>query len=244
MQELIKALLSAQKEFPAIPKNKKNPFHNSMYADLDSILDLVNPVLRIHGLLITQLVETDLTTSYSYESATSIDSNERDKTVKRNEAVNLTHPGVILRTKLFHESGEYIESTYPIAYDTNPQKRGSEVTYARRYAICALLNITADTDDDGNGAAVKPAATRKPSNQAAKTPTQAAPATTPGNSKLYADLLQKSKVLFSELKWEQTDIVKWMDAHYNVKRRDELSLNRLDEMVKHLERLVNGESPK
>lgn len=33
-----------------------------------------------------------------------------------------------------------------------PQGQGSALTYARRYALCAMLNIAADEDDDGQSA--------------------------------------------------------------------------------------------
>jgi hypothetical protein len=34
----------------------------------------------------------------------------------------------------------------------DPQGQGSAITYARRYALCAVLNLVGDDDDDGNGA--------------------------------------------------------------------------------------------
>lgn len=48
-------------------------------------------------------------------------------------------------------NGEHsISSRVPISSRAESQKLGSELTYKRRYAICALLNIVADDDDDGN----------------------------------------------------------------------------------------------
>ena len=67
-----------------------------------------------------------------------------------------------LTTRLQHVSGEYMESTYemqPVKH--SPQDAGSVITYQRRYAIGAILNLNIDEDDDGNKAsqgakAVKP----------------------------------------------------------------------------------------
>lgn len=58
-----------------------------------------------------------------------------------------------LTTRLQHTSGEYMESTYemqPVKH--SPQDAGSVITYQRRYAIGAILNLNIDEDDDGNKA--------------------------------------------------------------------------------------------
>lgn len=58
-----------------------------------------------------------------------------------------------LTTRLQHISGEYMESTYemqPVKH--SPQDAGSVITYQRRYAIGAILNLNIDEDDDGNKA--------------------------------------------------------------------------------------------
>jgi hypothetical protein len=56
-----------------------------------------------------------------------------------------------LTTVLLHESGEYISSTYKMTPSKNdPQGLGSAITYQRRYAYGAILNLNIDEDDDGN----------------------------------------------------------------------------------------------
>jgi len=51
------------------------------------------------------------------------------------------------------ESGEFVESTMDILLAKNdPQGQGSALTYARRYALSAILGISTDEDDDGNAA--------------------------------------------------------------------------------------------
>lgn len=66
---------------------------------------------------------------------------------------------LILTTQLQHASGEWLRSTYPLPLHQRPQDQGSAITYARRYALCALLGIAAEDDDDGQAAqqATKPA---------------------------------------------------------------------------------------
>ena len=68
-----------------------------------------------------------------------------------------------LTTLLIHAaSGEYLESTYimtPIKPD--PQAKGSAISYARRYALAAVLGLNVD-DDDGNKASAKNTPQAKP----------------------------------------------------------------------------------
>ena len=58
-----------------------------------------------------------------------------------------------VKTLLFHESGESIESFTEIVFSkqNDAQAQGSGITYARRYGLQSLVCIGAD-DDDGNGA--------------------------------------------------------------------------------------------
>lgn len=62
-----------------------------------------------------------------------------------------------LTTRLLHTSGEYFEETYHMTpVKQTPQDAGSVITYQRRYAIGAILNLNIDEDDDGNKASQDP----------------------------------------------------------------------------------------
>jgi hypothetical protein len=78
-----------------------------------------------------------------------------------------------LTTMLIHaESGEYIQSEYfmqPVKSD--PQATGSAISYARRYALTAILALNVD-DDDANTAT-----------HGSSAPKQAAPAAPNGDEK-------------------------------------------------------------
>ena len=61
-----------------------------------------------------------------------------------------------VETVLVHEGGEWISSSCKIVADKpGPQALGSAITYARRYGLAALVCISAEEDDDGNGAEKK-----------------------------------------------------------------------------------------
>lgn len=57
-----------------------------------------------------------------------------------------------LTSLLMHgESGEFLQATYNLhAEKITPQGLGSAITYARRYALGAILGLNTDKDDDGN----------------------------------------------------------------------------------------------
>lgn len=131
ISNLMKDLISAQKQFKGISKDGKGFNYN--YITLDIILNLVRPVLVENKLILLQEAVT-------FE--------EEDKTLIP-----------MVKTFLFHESGEYIETDYikvrpvPAKGDkVTPQDIGSAITYAKRYQIVALLSLAADVDDDGMSA--------------------------------------------------------------------------------------------
>jgi len=59
-----------------------------------------------------------------------------------------------LTTILMHaESGEYLMANYTMeSIKSDPQSKGSAMTYQRRYALTAILGLNIDEDDDGNAA--------------------------------------------------------------------------------------------
>jgi hypothetical protein len=66
-----------------------------------------------------------------------------------------------LAYELGHESGDGFLGFYPLPTSGTPQQVGSAITYARRYALCAVTGLApADDDDDGNAAEAGPASGR------------------------------------------------------------------------------------
>ena len=80
----------------------------------------------------------------------------------------MSEDGANLVTRLQHSSGEFLESYTPIVLSKNDmQGLGSAITYARRYASAAMLNIS-QADDDGNVASGRVENTRTPPGKRAK----------------------------------------------------------------------------
>jgi hypothetical protein len=124
--KLIMALAKAQGQIKAAPKDSDNPFFKSKYADLASVWDACREPLAKNGLAVIQ---------------------------RPNPTDGAT---VSLTTILAHESGEWIRGTLvmrPVKAD--PQGIGSCLTYARRYALSAMVGICSEEDDDGNKASQK-----------------------------------------------------------------------------------------
>ena len=60
--------------------------------------------------------------------------------------------GEALTTRLMHVSGEWMQASYALKPVQNtPQASGSALTYARRYALLAVLGLGTE-DDDGHAA--------------------------------------------------------------------------------------------
>jgi len=54
---LSKALVLASSEFKPVTMNSTNPFYKSKYADLGAVIETAKPILKNHGLAVSQLVE-------------------------------------------------------------------------------------------------------------------------------------------------------------------------------------------
>lgn len=118
---LLEAVVAVQGEVGTLPKDAVNPHFKSKFTPLDTIVERVGPVLAKNGL--------------SWRAFPSSDEQGRP----------------VLKYRLSHVSGETEEDAMPLLMGKQDmQGLGSAITYARRYALCAVLNLVADEDDDGN----------------------------------------------------------------------------------------------
>jgi hypothetical protein len=124
--KLAEALAKAQGAIEGARRDSSNPFFKSKYADLASVWDACRKALSDNALSVIQTTEAP----------------EFPQTV-------------IVDTRLCHSSGEWVQGRIvmkPVKDD--PQGIGSCLTYARRYALSAMVGI-APEDDDGNAATGK-----------------------------------------------------------------------------------------
>lgn len=115
---------------PKILRTKDNTQTSSKYAPLEEINTQIDPVLN----------------QYGFATATKI--------------VNQTDRSVTVKAELWHTQGHVEDTELTVPLDdmgikgtvnkTLPHAVASSVTYAKRLAICALLNISTGNDADGN----------------------------------------------------------------------------------------------
>lgn len=119
--KLAAALSKAQSSMERAKKDSQNPFFKSKYADLESVWEACRESLAENELAVIQ-------------------------------APQMQGEGVCLETTLTHSSGEWIRSVMPLFLGKrDAQALGSAITYARRYALAAMVGIV-QSDDDGEAA--------------------------------------------------------------------------------------------
>jgi hypothetical protein len=122
INELATALAKVQGSIEHASKDSVNPFHKSKYADLASVWEACRKQLSSNGLSIVQLPN------------------------------GLEDNCLILDTKLLHSSGQWISSRIKMPLSKlDPQGYGSTLTYARRYALAAIVGVYQDDDDSESG---------------------------------------------------------------------------------------------
>lgn len=207
--KLIPALIKFQAECPAIVKDKENSF----------------------------ITEKNKGKKAMYADLASI-----NETIKKTLSANglaVTQPicGGVLQTYLFHSSGQFIKSEIALSIDgKTSQAIGSEITYMRRYCLCAVLGIAADSDDDdGNSASATTknnASTNAPPK--AENPAKLAPATplmaTEAQRKLFWQKAQAKG-------WSKQDLADSIATTYNVTSSAEMTMAQGKTFLEYLDTL-------
>ena len=126
IDKIAAALAKAQSEIRGAEKKSVNPFFNSNYADLHTVIESCMPQLSKNGISVVQ----------------GTDFNRAD--------------GWFVTTMLMHSSGQWIKSSCKIILGPKQdiQALGSAITYGRRYGLSAIAGI-GQFDDDGNSISKK-----------------------------------------------------------------------------------------
>jgi NADH/NAD ratio-sensing transcriptional regulator Rex len=127
MKNLLKSLAEFQQEVPVIHKGTQG--YGYSYANLATIFDVINPILKKNKLGFTQLVGDNniKTIIFHYES------------------------GEQLETTTTIPQGTNLKGMNDF------QTLGSAITYIRRYALSSALGLITDKDTDASGEQIKPA---------------------------------------------------------------------------------------
>jgi hypothetical protein len=122
-ETILVQLMKAKAEMgTSVKKDATNPFHKSKYASLGAHLDLCEPVLVKHGLLM----------------------------LPTGNIINNQH--VLVATLHHPESGQWLKTYLPLHNPKgDSQGVGASLTYMRRYAINSMFSLNAE-DDDGETA--------------------------------------------------------------------------------------------
>lgn len=112
-------LFDVQGEIPKIVKDQKNLHFKNKYYDINTLLEVVKPILRNHKLLLTQSL-----------------SNVDGRLALRTEIVDT------------EAVADKITDVCTLPDLADPQKAGSAISYFRRYSIVSMLGIESE-DDDG-----------------------------------------------------------------------------------------------
>jgi len=116
--KLAEALAKAQSTMQEAKQDAKNPFFKSNYADLTSVWRACRRSLTENGLSISH-------------------------------STMLSDGEIILVTTLLHSSGEWQRGYYPLMLaKRDAQSMGSAITYAKRYALAAMVGVCAEGEDD------------------------------------------------------------------------------------------------
>jgi len=122
LDKILPAILDVQSNVKPIAKDDVNPHFGHKFASLGAINEAIQPLLTKNQLVVTHTLCV------------------------------LPDGSSGLKTTLWHVSGQWIRGEMPLLLaKEDPQGQGSGITYARRYALAALLNLV-QADDDGNQA--------------------------------------------------------------------------------------------
>lgn len=120
-KELIEALDRFHNKSVFVKATKENPFLKNKYVDFNTVVAETRQDVISSGLRVKQGIT-------HFEGKTMI-------------WTRLIHPS----------SSQFIETLSPVVHKAgDPQSQGSGITYMKRYAYIAILDILVDSDDDGN----------------------------------------------------------------------------------------------
>lgn len=121
MKNLFKSLANFQQEVPTILKTSQG--YGYVFADLPTILEKINPLLKKHGLGFSQLIQGSQIETILFHSES----------------------GEMLKSLTNIPQGVQLKGMNDF------QVLGSAITYLRRYSLSSILGLVTDKDTDASG---------------------------------------------------------------------------------------------
>lgn len=132
-KDIDEAFSKAQLEYPSIFPDKRNAWEQTDYAEFNTIMEKIRPVMAKNGLALSQFT-----------------------------VINGNEGGRVLHTRLRHASGQWFESREKIIPEKNDDATyASTLMYKKRHQAMALLGITVRDDKYDDDAAVATLESRK-----------------------------------------------------------------------------------
>lgn len=194
LSALNNALSIFQGQLKPVRRDSINPFFKSKYADLTAIWDNIREPLNANGLAVTQVTDV-------------------------NEG------SIVLITMLLHSSGQWISGEYLLTpVKTDPQAMGSALTYARRYALSAILGIVSDDDDDAEAATPHKEQRKEAKPLPATTPEASTPA-------------QRKKIFATadQMGYKDVDVQAIMKKKFGVEHTTDLTKKQASNLISMIE---------
>lgn len=192
IDQLCVALSLTQSQMRGAVKDSENPFYKSKYADLQSIWEAIRDPLTKNGLSISQLTDTNGAELY-------------------------------LETILLHKSGQWVSGRIPVLMkERSAQAMGSAITYARRYALAAIVGIYQE-DDDGD-AATKPSLADE-----IYKPFEKKPVITDKQAK-------RLWMIAKEHGWSEADLKDHLFSEYNLESMRDIKTTDYESICMHVEK--------
>ena len=133
IQDLAAALAKAQGRIEGAVKASDNAELNSRYADLTAVWAACRQALTKNGLSVVQFPG------------------------------ELVDGGISMTTMLMHSSGQWLQQSLAIPLRSlSAQGYGATITYARRYALAAVVGVCPEEDHSMAASALAPRLTRSP----------------------------------------------------------------------------------
>lgn len=195
LTELTKDFIAFQQEIPEIAFNAQVSYGATKfkYTDLPMLLKILRPLLNKHNFALIQSVDSRLDTNGT--------------------------PSGVIKTILLHQSGEALTSDTFYDISGKSQDQGARITYAKRYALCAICGVQGEEDLDAT-------------NQSNPEPTKAAKKPEP--TKAERDAL-KDSLAAAKTGQEINTLVKDFKAKYELSSAFSVALEKV--VNKELERV-------